>query len=82
MIKNIFSLTIIVLLSIFSPALSAQIKIDLKKKVNNEANQRVNQRTNQAIDKTFDKVEDGIGSVSGRKKRSRPRVLQSIGRIR
>ena len=69
MIKNIFSLTIIVLLSIFSPALSAQIKIDLKKKVNNEANQRVNQRTNQAIDKTFDKVEDGIGSVLKKKEK-------------
>lgn len=57
-------------LFIFSQALIAQVKVDVKKKVNREANQRANSNTDKAIDKAFDSVEDGIGSMFKKKKDS------------
>jgi OOP family OmpA-OmpF porin len=46
-----------------APAVSGQIKIDLKSKINREANRRANNKTNKAVDKSFDKLEEGIGDA-------------------
>ena len=62
--RIIFSL---IIATLCTTSLIAQIKVDAKNKVNNEANQRANSRTEEAVDKGFDKLEEGIGSFFGKK---------------
>ena len=60
---------LIATLTFLTPAVIAQVEVDVKGKVTDEADRRVNTRTDEAIDKGFDKVEEGIRNVFRKKDR-------------